>query len=75
MHSAQLDFLTWLMDEAKGEEASDWFLTTRILNVNVTAIHTSSMVRRVYHCPNQFSEIGGRLSRMHFIIWPLSLNT
>jgi hypothetical protein len=68
----QLDFLTWLMDEAKGEEATDWYLTTRILTVNFTAIHTSSMVCRVYHTDarDQFSEIGGRLSRTHFIIWP-----
>ncbi|KIM38977.1 hypothetical protein M413DRAFT_447338 [Hebeloma cylindrosporum] len=38
-----LDFLTWLMDEAKGEEATDWYLASRILTVNFTAIHTSSM--------------------------------
>jgi hypothetical protein len=64
------------MDEAKGEEATDWYLTTRIMNINVNAIHTSSMVCRVYKlCPNQFTEIGGRLSRTHFIIWPLSQNT
>ena len=63
------------MDEAKGKEATDWYLTSRILTVNFTAIHTSSMVCRVYNYPNQFSEIGGRLSRMHFIIWPLSQNT
>ncbi|KAF8959646.1 cytochrome P450 [Flammula alnicola] len=38
-----VDLLTWLMDEAKGEEATDWYLTSRILTVNFAAIHTSSM--------------------------------
>ncbi|KAF8816993.1 cytochrome P450 [Phlegmacium glaucopus] len=38
-----LDFLTWLMDKAKGEETTDRNLTLRILSVNFAAIHTSSM--------------------------------
>ncbi|KAF9528910.1 cytochrome P450, partial [Crepidotus variabilis] len=38
-----VDLLTWLMDTAKGEETTDWFLTSRILTVNFAAIHTSSM--------------------------------
>ncbi|KAF8959647.1 cytochrome P450 [Flammula alnicola] len=38
-----VDLLTWLLDEAKGEEATDWYLTSRILTVNFAAIHTSSM--------------------------------
>ncbi|KIM38724.1 hypothetical protein M413DRAFT_447671 [Hebeloma cylindrosporum] len=38
-----LDILTWMLDEAKGEEATDWYLTARILAVNFAAIHTSSM--------------------------------
>ena len=37
------------MDEAKGEEATDWYLTSRILTVNFAAIHTSSMVRRFHY--------------------------
>ncbi|KAF8965810.1 cytochrome P450 [Flammula alnicola] len=36
------DVLTWLMDEAKGKEASDLLLTTRMLTINFAAIHTSS---------------------------------
>ena len=40
----QLDFLTWLMDDAKGEETTDYNLTLRILSVNFAAIHASSMV-------------------------------
>jgi len=38
-----LDLLTWLMDEAKGEETTDRNLSLRILTVNFAAIHTSSM--------------------------------
>jgi len=36
------DLITWLLDEAKGKEATDWYLTSRILAVNFAAIHTSS---------------------------------
>ncbi|KIM39577.1 hypothetical protein M413DRAFT_447055 [Hebeloma cylindrosporum] len=38
-----VDLLSWLMDEAKDEETTDWYLTSRILTVNFAAIHTSSM--------------------------------
>ncbi|KAJ3514733.1 hypothetical protein NLJ89_g2200 [Agrocybe chaxingu] len=38
-----LDLLSWLMDEASDKEATDWYLTSRILTVNFAAIHTSSM--------------------------------
>jgi len=41
-HEKPLDFLTWIMDEAKGEETTDRNLTLRILIINFTAIHTSS---------------------------------
>ncbi|KAF8075266.1 cytochrome P450 [Lyophyllum atratum] len=37
------DMLSWLMDEAKGEEATLRSLTRRILTVNFAAIHTSTM--------------------------------
>ncbi|CAA7264109.1 unnamed protein product [Cyclocybe aegerita] len=37
------DLLSWLMDVAKGKETTDWYLTSRILTVNFSAIHTSSM--------------------------------
>jgi hypothetical protein len=64
------------MDEAKDEEATDWYLTSRIMTVNFTAIHTSSMVCRVHnYCPNHFLKIRGRLSRMHSIVWLPVLNT
>jgi len=54
-NSAQFDLLTWLMDEAKGKEATDWYLTSRILTINFAAIHTSSMVCRFHnYCANQF---------------------
>jgi hypothetical protein len=39
--------LSWLMDEAQGEERTTEKLTLRILNLNFAAIHTSSMVRPV----------------------------
>jgi hypothetical protein len=46
------------MDEAKDEEATDWYLTSRIMTVNFTAIHTSSMVCRFHnYCPNQLLKI------------------
>ncbi|KAJ3504346.1 hypothetical protein NLJ89_g7978 [Agrocybe chaxingu] len=38
-----VDFLSWLMDEAKDEEQTDWYLNSRILMVNFASIHTSSM--------------------------------
>ncbi|GJJ15197.1 hypothetical protein Clacol_009473 [Clathrus columnatus] len=37
------DFLSWLMDEATGEERSIPALTNRVLLVNFAAIHTSGM--------------------------------
>ena len=37
------------MDEAKGIEATDRYLTQRILTVNFAAIHTSSMVHVLYY--------------------------
>ena len=39
--------LSWLMDEAVGDEKEVSALTRRILVVNFAAIHTSSMVS--YH--------------------------
>jgi len=42
-HEKPLDLLTWLMDEAKGEEATDRNLTLRVMTINFAAIHTSSM--------------------------------
>jgi len=42
--SLQIDFLSWLMDEAKGEEQSVRNLTLRVLIINFAAIHTTSMV-------------------------------
>jgi len=44
INSMQMDFLSWLIDEAKEKEATDWYLTSRMLTVNFAAIHTSSMV-------------------------------
>ncbi|THH09628.1 hypothetical protein EW145_g1863 [Phellinidium pouzarii] len=37
------DFLSWLMDEAEGEQRTVEALTQRILTLNFAAIHTSSM--------------------------------
>ncbi|KAF9528912.1 cytochrome P450 [Crepidotus variabilis] len=39
----KVDALSWLMDEAKGKEAEEWYLSSRILTINFAAIHTSSM--------------------------------
>ncbi|KAJ3502116.1 hypothetical protein NLJ89_g9030 [Agrocybe chaxingu] len=38
-----LDLLSWLMEAAQGEEKTDWHLTSRLLMMNWTAIHTSTM--------------------------------
>jgi hypothetical protein len=40
----QNDMLAWLMDEARGEEKSLRNLTLRVLIVNFSAIHTTTMV-------------------------------
>jgi len=37
------DLLSWLMDDAEGEERSVRSLTMRVLTINFAAIHTSSM--------------------------------
>ncbi|TDL22830.1 cytochrome P450 [Rickenella mellea] len=37
------DMLTWLMDEAEGDERGVEILCLRLLAVNITAIHTTSM--------------------------------
>ncbi|RDB27628.1 Ent-kaurene oxidase [Hypsizygus marmoreus] len=38
-----IDMLTWLMDEAEGDETTLRNLTLRILTINFAAIHTSTM--------------------------------
>ncbi|CAA7264106.1 unnamed protein product [Cyclocybe aegerita] len=38
-----LDFLSWLMEVAQGEERTDWHLTSRLLMMNWVAVHTSTM--------------------------------
>ncbi len=38
------DLLSWLMEDAIGEERDPFNLTVRILAVNFAAIHTTSMV-------------------------------
>ena len=40
--------LSWLMEDAVGEERDPRNLTLRILAVNFTAIHTTSMVNRLF---------------------------
>ena len=40
----QNDMLSWLMDEAEGEQRTVYALTQRLLTLNFAAIHTSSMV-------------------------------
>lgn len=46
-----LDFLSWLMEAAQGEEQTIENLTRRILVVNFAAIHTSSMVNPNLYIP------------------------
>ena len=49
--SLQNDFLSWLMDEAKGVDSTVEELTTRILGVNFAAIHVRlHIVLSPYHC-------------------------
>ncbi|KAF8507441.1 cytochrome P450 [Gautieria morchelliformis] len=50
-----VDFLSWLMDEAEGEERSLMNLTYRILHLNFASIHTSSMsfTHALYHLASQ----------------------
>jgi len=53
--------LSWLMEDAVGEEKQPRNLTLRMLAVNFAAIHTTSMVRRFFHSfirLAQFSRIG-----------------
>ena len=38
------DFLTWLMEDAVGEEKDPRKITLRVLGTNVAAIHTTSRV-------------------------------
>jgi succinate dehydrogenase flavin-adding protein (antitoxin of CptAB toxin-antitoxin module) len=40
----QNDFLSWLMDQAEGEEKEDRALLDRVLTLNFSAIHSSSLV-------------------------------
>ncbi|GJJ07762.1 hypothetical protein Clacol_001967 [Clathrus columnatus] len=47
-----VDILSWLMEEAVGEERSIENLTKRILSLNFAAVHTTSMVL----CPSSHSE-------------------
>ena len=47
MNSAQFDLLTWIMDEAKGKDATDWHLALLVMSINFSAIHTTSIVRHV----------------------------
>ena len=42
------DMLSWLMEDAVGEEKEPRNLTRRILVVNFTAIHTTSMVSHFF---------------------------
>jgi cytochrome P450 len=42
------DFLSWLMEDAVGEEKDPRNLTLRILATNFAAIHTTSMVSRFF---------------------------
>jgi len=42
--SEQNDFLTWLIDKSEADDREDWPITARMFNVNLAAIHTSSMV-------------------------------
>lgn len=44
---AQNDMLMWLMYEAKGVEKSLEGLARRLLMVNISAIHTTSLVRAI----------------------------
>jgi hypothetical protein len=40
----QNDFLSWLMDQAEGEEKEDRALLERVLTLNFSAVHASSLV-------------------------------
>ena len=42
--SGQNDFVSWVIDESKGENKEDWTVVARVFNVNFASIHTSSMV-------------------------------
>lgn len=46
---AQNDMLMWLMYEAKGVEKSLEGLARRLLMINISAIHSTSLVRVVKH--------------------------
>ncbi|SRR5258708_26697278 len=40
----QNDFLTWLINDGKGEDREDWSLAVRTFGLNFAAIHSTSMV-------------------------------
>ncbi|KIJ50513.1 hypothetical protein M422DRAFT_27187 [Sphaerobolus stellatus SS14] len=46
-----LDFLSWLLDEAEGEERTPEKLTSRIVHMNFAAVHTTSIsfTHALYH--------------------------
>ena len=52
---AQNDVLMWLMYEAEGVEKSLEGLARRLLMVNISAIHSTSLVRVVKPSPAAFS--------------------
>lgn len=43
----QNDFLSWLMDQAEGEENEDRALLDRLFALNFAAIHSSSLVSAI----------------------------
>ena len=48
--SFQMNILSWLLMKAKGEEATDSFISSRIFAIYFAAIHTTSMVRDFGAC-------------------------
>jgi len=74
---AQLDLLTWCIDQARGEETTDHKLTLRILMVNFAAVHTTSMVNNEVHLLQfwQTTKLICRLLCMRSTTWLPSRST
>jgi hypothetical protein len=64
--SKQNDFLTWLLQEGKGEDIEDWSLAARIFGLNFAAIHTTSMVNLLLNHVNKYSLLGQTVTHALF---------
>ena len=63
--------LSWLMEDAVGEEKEPRNLTLRILAVNFAAIHTTSMVRGFFLIYSIYGWLNFRVQAFTFALYQL----